>query len=275
MFLYICLKTGKKKIMTGTTQGQLPADEVNLLYYLKKTWKRKALLTGTFLVITVGTALVNFLLPRIYRGEFNLIMAVYSFSEIIERVNSNEKERLRTILPSTYQSVNGIKLAYTGDSVIYRLNVIIEAKDTADIRPIMAEFIQYINDMPYYKKSVEEKKVRLQIELNELSKAIEYPQEILKTYGMLLKSEKLVPIVFNPVDLHKGMVDLIKRKVSLEQTLKNYSGIEIITEEIYPSSVKPDLKRNLPVAALLGILAGFLMVIIVELKIKVSGPSES
>lgn len=251
------------------------ADEVNLFNYWKVIFKRRRLLLGVFLIVLTGAAAISLLMPEIYRGEYMLHMATYNYSDLVERVNSGDKSRLKGILPQTYQLVDKIELTPLPDTVLYKLKVVIDARDTGDIHLIKNELFEYIVNFPFYKKSAEEKAERLQKELNELSKAIAYPEEILKTYNELLKNDKLVPIVFNPVDLHRGIVELIKRKVWVEQWLKNYSSLEIITEEIHPNPVKPKFKRNVLLAALIGILAGIFFAFIAEFAEKISVPGRN
>jgi uncharacterized protein involved in exopolysaccharide biosynthesis len=52
------------------TQENDISDEVNLLVYWKIILKRKWMLLSVFFVVTLATAIVSLILPKIYRGEF-------------------------------------------------------------------------------------------------------------------------------------------------------------------------------------------------------------
>lgn len=245
-------------------------DEVNLFNYMKIVTKRKKVFWVVLLSITTVTAVVNFLMPKIYRGEFWVHMATNNYADLVERINSNDQARLKDILPKTFLLVDEIELMPLPDTVFYRLKIFIDAKDTADIHAIKNELFDYLAQFPFYKKSVEQKVERLQKELDELSKAITYMEDALKTYNMNLKNNESVSAVLNPVEVNNGIADLIKRKIIVEQLLKNNSGLEIISEEIYSNPVKPKLKRNITLAALIGLLSGIFIVFMIELKQKVS-----
>lgn len=247
-------------------------DEVNLYRYFGVINKRKGLIITILLATVLVTLLVNLVMPKIYRGEYMVYMATYSYYDALERINSNDKNRLKEILPGSYEDIEHIDLKPLPDSVIYKLFITIEAKDTAKIQVIKNELFAYLVNFPEYKKSVEQKGERLEKEFKELKSAIAYPEEILKTYNQLLKSDKLVPIVFNPVDLYTGMSELVKRKSFLEQQLKNLNEMQVITEELYTNPVKPKLKRNVMLAVLIGLLAGFFFAFVAEFAEKVTKP---
>ena len=261
--------------MEHQTNESSAADEVNLYAYWKVMLRRKRILLGVFLAIVICTAAANLFMARIYRGEYMVHMASYQYSDLLDRINSNDKSRLKEILPQTCELVDEIELTPLPDTVLYKLKVIINAKDTGDVRRIKDELFGYLVNFPFYKKSVEQKAERLQKELKELNSAISYPEEVLRTYGQLLKSEKLVPIVFNPVDMFNGMAELIKRKTWVEQMLKNHNDLEVITEEIYPDPVKPKFKRNVMLSVLIGILAGVFFSFMAEFAEKIKTPPQN
>ena len=256
-------------------QENISNDEVNLFNYWKVIFKRRYLLCGVFLVITIGTVVVNLLLPKIYRGEFIIKTATKDLAVVFNKINVDVNERAKSILPKTYQSVYNIKLTPLPDSVICKLHLLIDVKDTSDIPKIASELFEYINNFPFYKRLIEEEKERLQKELNELSNAIPYIEDALKNYNMSVKSERLTPEVLNPAELYNGMIDLKKRKVILEQSLKNHTGIEIIMQGIYPGHVEPKIKRNIVLSALIGVLSGILLIFVVEFVNKVRTPREN
>lgn len=249
------------------------SDEVNLFNYWKVIFKRRRLLLGVFLAVSIGTLVVNLLMPKVYRGEYMVYMASHDYANLLERINSNDKNRLKDILPRTYLLIDEVELTPFPDTILYKLKIIIDARDTGNIGLIKDELFECLISFPSYKKSVALKVERLQKELSELSRGIAYTEEILKTYNELLKGEKQVPAVFNPVELHNGMAELIRRKVLTEQWLQNYSPLEVVTEEIHSHPVRPVIKRNVLLSALAGILAGIFFAFIAEFAERVGRPA--
>src|SRR3972149_931359 len=119
--------------MSQIDQENISNDEVNLLNYWKVIWKRKRLLLGMFLAITIGTAVVNFLMPKIYRGEFIIKTATKDLTVVFNKINVDMNEKAKSILPKTYQSVYNITLTTLPDTVVCKLHLLIDVKDTSDI----------------------------------------------------------------------------------------------------------------------------------------------
>ena len=247
-------------------------DEVNIFNYWKVIIKRRWLLIGVFLISIATTSVVNLLMPKIYRGEYIIKMATADFNDVLERINVDDKEKMREILPKTYLLLYELKVTTIPDPVLYKLNIIIDVKKTSDISLIATELLEYINNFPYYKRSVEQRKKLLQKQLEELSIAIANSDAILKTYNTLLQSAKLVPLGFNPIELYDGILELKTKKVILEQSLKNHIGMEIITQDIFSNPVKPRIKMNIALSALIGLLAGMFLVFFAEFAEKITTP---
>lgn len=240
-------------------------DEINLYNYWKVILKRKWILIGVFLAITIGTALVNVLLPKIYRGQY--IIKTGTNKELIyflKSINLNDNNVVRSILPVTNQTV--YKITLISDSSLSSLRILIDVKDTSDIPEIAKELFEYLNNIPFYKMYVEQEKELLQKQLDGIIIAIVNSEEVIKTYNKLLNTEKLVPIVFNPIEIYNGILDLNKRRIILEQSLKNHVGVDIIVSYIYSIPVEPKIKKNIALSAIIGIFLGVFLIFFVEFK---------
>ncbi|TAL59863.1 MAG: hypothetical protein EPN85_08490 [Bacteroidetes bacterium] len=257
--------------MNNMTQETISNDEVNLLHYWRVIRKRKQLLIGVFLVITIGTAVVNLFLPKIYRGEFILKMAAKDFTDVFKTIKVNDTEVMQNIFPKTNQLINDIRLTTLLDTAVCKIDLLIDAKDTTDIPKIKAELLEYINNFPFHKNFVEQRKERMQKEIDEISKAIAYTDDLLKSGN----DQKQNSPEYDPVRLYNGKINLANKKIVSEQSLKNYTGIETIMENIYSTPIKPTVKNNIILSALIGILSGVFMVFIAELKDKVRRPVQN
>ena len=100
--------------------GNTP-DEINLMDYIQVIRKRKWLIiTGTLLCVVVA-GIVSLLMPKIYRGEATFKITakeIITAKEMVSIIGNLDKEKLKQVLPKTYNLVNSIKLNALRDSVL-------------------------------------------------------------------------------------------------------------------------------------------------------------
>ena len=161
-------------------------DEVNLLNYWKIIKRKKWLIIGVFLAITIGTTVVNLFMPKIYRGEYIVIMAAKDFTDVFKTINVDDTEVMKNIFPKTNQLINDVKLTTLLDTAVCKIHILIDAKDTSALPKITTELFEYINNFPFHKKFIEQEKERLQKQFDELTLAIVNSEEALKSYNTLL-----------------------------------------------------------------------------------------
>ncbi|MEW6070704.1 MAG: Wzz/FepE/Etk N-terminal domain-containing protein, partial [Candidatus Thermoplasmatota archaeon] len=156
-------------------QQEKPAiyeDEINLYDYCKVIVKRKSLIIGLFLVAILASAIISFLMPKIYRGEVVLKLTTKELTtkelttkelttkELLSIIGKPDGERIKTILPKTHNFVSGITLNELKGSAD-KLQVFIESKNPDRIPDIIAELVEYMNNYPLIKRYVEQEKERL------------------------------------------------------------------------------------------------------------------
>jgi capsular polysaccharide biosynthesis protein len=99
----------------------------------------------------------------------------------------------------------------------------------------------------------------------ELSKVIESSKELVRTYDTLIKTGRLIPVGFNPVDLNKRISDIKIEKLHVEQTLERLKGIEMGAEPyISGKPVKPKKGLNFMIAGIVGFIASIMVAFFVE-----------
>jgi len=99
----------------------------------------------------------------------------------------------------------------------------------------------------------------------ELSKVIESSKELVKAYDNLIKTGKVIPVGFNPVDLNKKISDIKIEKFQVEQTLKRLKGIEMGAQPYISSKpVKPKVKLNIVLAGMISLFAGICLAFLME-----------
>jgi LPS O-antigen subunit length determinant protein (WzzB/FepE family) len=259
-------------------------DEINLYDYWKVIVKRKRLIIGLFLAATIASAIISFLMPKIYRGEValklpekqspasititakeltakELTAKELTAKELLSVIGKIDAEKIKNILPKTHYLVAGVKLNALKDSTD-KLQLIIEAKNTEILSQAATEFVGYLNDIPLVKRFVDEERQRLMKQSEELSNVIKEANELAQTYKKLLKEGKPLLLGFNPLEVkYKAEVE----RVAIEQTLKRLKGVEMIEKPyISKNPVKPRIKMNIAIASITSLFAGIFLAFFME-----------
>ena len=239
-------------------------DEINLMDYFQVIRKRKWLIILGTLICMIVAAIISLLMPKIYRGEaiFKIARGIPTAKEMVSIIGKLDEEKLKQVLPETYNLKNSIKLNALRDSVD-KFQLIIETERVDDIPIAISMVVEYINNNPLIRQSVEEDKERLLKQTEELSKVIESSKELVKAYDNLIKTGRLIG--FNPIELNKRISDIKIEKLQVEQALKRLKGIEMLTQpNISSKPVKPKKKQNVMIAGVVGFLASIMLAFFME-----------
>ena len=246
-------------------------DEINLYDYWKVIVKRKRLIIGLFVIAILASAIISFLMPKIYRGEVILKLPTKELTskeltskELFSIIGKIDAEKVKNFLPKTHRLITSIKLDALKDSTD-KLRLVIEAKNTDDISSAMTEFVGYLNNFPLINRSVEEERQRLLIQSEELSKVIKDSEEFAEIHKKLLRDGKLILLGFNPVEISKRMSDLKIEKLGVEQSLQRPKSVEIIEKPyILKNPVKPSIKKNIALAGTISLFIGIFLAFFME-----------
>jgi capsular polysaccharide biosynthesis protein len=252
------------------------SDEINLYDLWKVIVKRKRLIIGLFLVVVILTTIISFLMPKIYRGEAVLNVLPYEAmppKEITDTIGNIDKEKRAIILPKTNSSVTDMKLKVFKDSKD-KIGIIIDSKNVDDIPKALSELVDYINNIDVVKLNVKEEKERLLKRSAELSDIVQSSSDLSITYLKLLKSGKLLPMGFNPVDLNKRIADIKLEKLGVEQSIQRLKdgGIGIAAQPYIPSKpVKPKKMLIVALAGAASLFIGIFIAFFMEYIKKING----
>jgi capsular polysaccharide biosynthesis protein len=256
------------------------SDEINLYDFWKVIVKRKRLIIGLFLIVVISTAIISFLMPKIYRGEAVINILLYEAipaKELTDMIGKIDKEKRKYILSKTYSSVSDITFKTMKESKD-KVLVIIDAKNVDDFSKILSELVDYINNIGIVKLNVNEEKERLQKKSTELSNVISASTGLLDTYHNLLKSEKLFPVGFNPIDLNRKVADIKLEKLAVEQSMLRLKDGGIgIASQLYISNkpVKPKIMLNVTIAGIAILFAGIFLAFFLEYVEKIKSGSNA
>jgi capsular polysaccharide biosynthesis protein len=253
------------------TQENDISDEVNLLVYWKIILKRKWMLLSVFFVVTLATAIVSLILPKIYRGDFFIKIFNDDSADVYKTLKVNSHELKKNIFRQTNDLISDVKTTVFSDSLdraahLYKVYFLVEAKDTSHVSRIANEFIGYINNTPSQKKYIERQKELLESEIKECAASIAYISDVLKSHAEKINSES--PCVSRAIE---QKIELEKKRVSAEIALKNLTGSEIVMQEVYSTPVSPIVLSNIILSAVIGLLLGVLIVFFAEARDKIKG----
>jgi len=246
-------------------------DEINLYDYWKVIVKRKRLIIGLFVIAILASAIISFLMPKIYRGEVILKLPTKELTskeltskELFSIIGKIDAEKVKNFLPKTHRLITSIKLDALKDSTD-KLRLVIEAKNTDALSQAAAEFVAYLNGIPLIKRFVEEERKRLLMQSEEIDKVIKGSDGLTRTYKKLLESGRLIPVGFNPIELEKRVSDLKIERLVIEQGIKRLKGVEMISSLNIPKNpVKPRIKKNIALASITSLFAGIFLAFFME-----------
>lgn len=256
-------------------------DEINLYDYWKVIVKRKRFIIGLFLAAVLASAIISFLMPKIYRGEVVLklpvLTPVLTAKEMVAIIGKIDAERIdaERILPTTHHLVADVKLNTLKDSTD-KLRLIIEAKNTNDISVAMTGFVAYLNNLSLIKEPVEREKEKVAKEkekvakrLKDVSDLIEVHDSFAKMYGKKLKRGELSFINLVPTDIKQRAIDLDNERRSLveeaKESMENITGVSLAGNPyISKTPVKPSIKKNIALAGIISLFAGIFLAFLME-----------
>ncbi|MCL4492439.1 MAG: hypothetical protein M1510_11195 [Nitrospirae bacterium] len=242
-------------------EHQTYGDEITFYDYWKVVVKRKKLIIGIFLISIISTAVINLVMPKIYRGEavLGVNTSIVTPKEIIDIIG-NRKE---IVFTKNLNSIEDLKIAELKGSTD-KLKVIIDSKNADTIENSFAELAEYLKNYPVIKKHLEMEKEKIKKQIENLSILIGQYDEFAKYYDNLIKEKILTVIASNPVELKQKVYDLKNQKLLLEKTLNNFSVIEMNQVYISKNPVKPQVKKNTLLSGVLSFFTGIFLSFFIE-----------
>ncbi len=233
---------------------QIYKEKIIFYDYWKVIVKRRKLVSGIVFVSVVLTAVINFLMPKVYRGE--AIMAIKHTNiinpkEIIDIVG-NKKEMIFTKNPGLVEKLKIVEVNGSND----KFKTIIDARNAERIQDCFPEFVEYIETLPSVKEQVKAEKENLKKQLDSLSVIVDMHNEFTRNYIKSIREGRFSMVTLNPADLTQKEYDLENQKENLQNALQNYDIISIDQTYIQKKPAKPAVMRNIILSAICsGVLA--------------------
>ncbi len=261
------LATGKIK-KTGQVmkqQDRESAGELSLYDCYKIIRKRRKLVATVFLASVFIAALISFLSPKIYRAEVFVRLSPRQIGiEFVDIINKLDKKELKKILSDVYEPATDIELRYFLS--MDKVKILIYIEKPANVDKAISSFVRHVNSYPPIVRYVEEERERLLKQVEGISKTIELSHEVKNGYGIMLRKRPDMSSMDILIELDRKISEMEIEKLTLEQKLKNLTGVEIVTTPtISEKPVKPKTKLNISLAGLAGLLVGIFWAVMREL----------
>jgi uncharacterized protein involved in exopolysaccharide biosynthesis len=273
---------------------QVRDDEINLYELWQVLVKRKKLIIGLFLVSMILAAVISLLMPKIYQGEAVLTISAKDISAVKDATSTSTIMTVKEIIPAqslisvidpmNCEKINVVSpknaaaiirarfLEIKGSTDKFRVSI--EAKDPAKIPEFIKDLVNYLNNLPVIKRSVENCREQLTKRASELANVIEQSGVSKKTYEKMLRDGKLTIIGFSPILLDRQFSDLKIEKLTIEQRLENLSGIDVLEQPGIPTQpIRPRIKMNIALAGMASLFFGIFLAFFLEFvnKMKAKG----
>jgi len=257
-------------------------DEINLYDYWKVIVKRKSLIIGLFLVAVLASAIISFLMPKIYRGEVVLKLSVLTpaltSKELLSIIGKTDAEKF---LPTTHHLVADVKLNALKDSTD-KLRLIIEAKNTNDISVAMTGFVAYLNNLSLIKEAVKREKEKVAKRLKDIPGLIKDKSDLIKEYNSFAKMYdrklergelsiiNLVPADFKARAMgldaeRRSLVEEAKEAKEAKEDMENITGVSLVGNPyISNTPISPRIKQNIFASGFIGIFSGIFLAFFLE-----------
>lgn len=251
-------------------QNDKPAiyeDEIGLYDFWKNILKKKRLLLGMFIVSIIIAAVISLTMPKIYRGEVTMRIVIkeneketITANDLVDIIGKVDREKIMIIFPEKSDMIDSLKINQLPGSTD-KFKVSVELKDAIYFQDLIKDFVEYMNGIPIIKKLVEQQSEMLSKRLQEMDNIIGKSQRDAESFQKMIVREKLNPIGFNPVDFNQAVSELKIKKIALQQSIKNLSGVEIMAKPIvFKKPVKPRPLLYILIAGLTSVVAGIFLI---------------
>lgn len=249
-------------------------DEINLMDYVKVILKRKLLILIIFLVAVLAAGVYSFLATKIYEIDTSLEIGrigketLEAPTQLVEKINSGvynaaikEKLSLKGFPGIIASSPKGTSLVLIemessqpqeAKNVLASLNELVLEDHQEKIKTKKELLEEDIERQKTKVVSLEKEKETLEEKVNALQKTLVYDQTPGTQFALFDTKEKLEGKI-------QEIENLYLRINSQERALEDYEPTKVIKNPLISSGpIKPKIKLNILVAAVLGLFVGVL-----------------
>ncbi len=245
-------------------KNRVDEGEINIYDIWKNIVKRKFLILGVLIIALILGAIVNLFSPKIYRGEAVLKIQptqLISTKELFEIIGKFDREKVAIISPENLTIINSVKIIQIPGSTD-KFKVSIELTERDHFQGIVRAFVEYLNNIPFIKRTVDQSREQLLKKLEDVDVVMNKSQQDAESFKKMMVREKLNPIGFNPVQFYKMLSDLEIEKIVLKQSMSNLTGVELISQlAISLNPVKPRPVLNMTIAGITGLIVGLFLAV--------------
>ena len=249
------------EVIVNPQDGKLMAyeDEINLYNLWKNIMKRIKLIFWIFIISIISVGSISFMMPKIYHGEVGVriqLKELISTKELYGIFNNLNRERIEAIFPQFPDSIKEVTIRQIAGSTD-KFKIIFEISQKTHFEEAVKIFMRNLNSIPLIAKAVEQSREQLSKRLEEIDLVISKSREDAEHFERMMVKDKLNPIGFNPVQFNKMRYDLEVEKITLEQSIKNLTGFEMVTNPIiFQKPVRPRPLLYMAIAGVISLIVG-------------------
>ncbi|MBI4686412.1 MAG: O-antigen ligase family protein [Nitrospirae bacterium] len=227
--------------------------------------KKRGFIAALFLASLCAAGIISSLSPKIYRGEALVqIMPRQEWNRTMIIISEHlTKQAAKNFLSESYSLVTDVSFTPTDTLDVIRITV--DSKEREDIAKVISEIIKNLNNYPFIKSYIDAERNMLVSKSEELTNTLKSLEEIRKDYNAILRDKRKRFQVSDMLKIDKKILELKTEKFSVDEKLKNFKGIGILTPiHVLEKPIKPTIKLNVALAGIVSILIGVFLAVLRE-----------
>jgi capsular polysaccharide biosynthesis protein len=254
-------------------------EEINLYEFFYIIKKRLKLILGMFIISTVLTAVISFLLPPVYRGSFIIKIPGYildpgettiispgetiwiiekldgmrkdkMFKELSEKLDI-EEEKIKEMVSVRAKDIRGEKNI---------VEITVDVRNQKIIDDLKQGIMRYLNQNPYVNERISFYKNELVQFENEIQSKINEIYVLKNAATTQIKQGRLNIVGYNPIEVENSVIDLKQRLVNLQTKINLLKGFNVVVEPIIlKKPVKPRKLLNITIAGVSSVILGMFL----------------
>jgi hypothetical protein len=251
-------------------------DKMNFYNLWKVLAKRKMIIIAIFLISVLGSAIYCSTRPPTYRLEtyakLSMPKDIMTVKELptakdLALIIGNVDRGKRAIIFSKHKDeITEARIVEIKGSAD-KFKITIESRNLESLPSALQEFMEYVSNIREIKTNYQKIMSEIDAKIESVNEAARKNDIQIRELEKRLSNPKVVPAVFNPVEINNKMVDLKMEKYRLEQERQSYKPIQLLEEPFVSNDpIKPRTATVMALAGMVSLLFGVLLAFFAEYR---------